>query len=125
MATYHRPNRKVTDDNIIRMNAVGLSLATIAKELHVHPTTVSARLQALGIAPADTRRSFMEDVILGLTPEQQQWLADQVGPTVSIKTVIRNLIMDAYEMGMLRTNQGLFNVQTSLNYCNHNNNNHH
>lgn len=120
MATLSRLNRKVTDENIIRMNAVGLSLTTIAKELDCHPTTVSARLQALGIAPADTRRSFMEDVLVGLTPEQQQWLADQLGPTISIKTVIRNLIMDAYELGTLRTNQGLYNAQTHLHYaCQH------
>lgn len=119
MASFNRPNRKATDENIIRMNAVGLSLTTIAKELKCHPTTISARLQALGIAPADTRRSFMEEVILGLTAEQQQWLADQLGPTVSIKTVLRNLIMDSYELGSLRTTPGLYNAQTSLRYAKH------
>ena len=63
MSKVFRSNRKATDEDIIRMNAVGLSLATIAKTLGVHPTTVTLRLRSLNIEPADTRRTFMENVL--------------------------------------------------------------
>ena len=41
MSKVYRVNRKATDEDIIKMNAVGLSLATIAKTLGIHPTTVN------------------------------------------------------------------------------------
>lgn len=37
MSKVFRSNRKATDEDIIRMNAVGLSLATIAKTLGFTP----------------------------------------------------------------------------------------
>lgn len=96
MASVYRANRKATDEDIIRMNSVGLSLSTIAKALGCHPTTITLRLKNLKIEPADTRRSFMEDVFLELTTDQQEWLADQLGPYLSIKDFIRKLIQNEY-----------------------------
>ena len=64
MSTVYRPNRKATDADIIRLNSVGLSLSTIAGLFGCHPATISLRLKALNVAPADTRRSFMEDVFI-------------------------------------------------------------
>lgn len=96
MSNANRPNRKASDEDIIRMNSVGLSLATIARELGVHQTTVAIRLQSLNIAPVDTRRSFMEDVLKTLTPSQQGWLVDQLGPHINIKDLVRNLIVKEY-----------------------------
>lgn len=97
MSDVYRANRKASDADIIRLNSVGLSLATIARALDVHPTTVTLRLKSLKIPPADTRRTFMEDVFLSLTLEQQEWLADQLGPNLSIKDFVKQLIEQKYK----------------------------
>lgn len=96
MSSVFRPNRKATDADIIRLNSVGLSLGTIAQILGVHPTTVTLRLKSLGVPPADTRRTFMEDVFKTLTNDQQEWLADQLGPQISIKDFVSNTLQKAY-----------------------------
>ena len=95
MSTVYRANRKATDADIIRLNSVGLSLATIARALDCHPTTVTLRLRSLKIPPADTRRSFMEDIFLSLTLEQQEWLADQVKAT-AVKDYVKQLIIEKH-----------------------------
>jgi hypothetical protein len=69
MSAALRTNRKASDEDIIRLNSVGLSLATIANELNCHPTTITLRLKALGIEPADTRRSI-RDYIKNLLVER-------------------------------------------------------
>lgn len=96
MSKVLRVNRKATDDEVIRLNSVGLSLTTIGKILDCHPTTITQRLHSLGVNPADTRRAFMEDVLGGLTAAQQDWLADQLGPHISVKDYVRNLIAKEY-----------------------------
>lgn len=95
MSTVYRANRKSTDADIIRLNSVGLSLTTIARALDCHPTTVTLRLRSLKIPPADTRRSFMEDIFLSLTLEQQEWLADQVKAT-AVKNYMKQLIIEKH-----------------------------
>ena len=102
MSTVYRANRKATDDDIIRLNSVGLSLATIARALDCHPTTVTLRLRSLKIPPADTRRSFMEDIFLSLDLNQQEWLSREVTGT-SIKDYVKSLILHKYNQD---TNQG-------------------
>ena len=102
MSTVYRANRKATDADIIRLNSVGLSLATIARALDCHPTTITLRLRSLKIPPADTRRSFMEDIFLTLTMEQQEWLADQV-ETTAVKNYVKQLIIDKHAESL---NQG-------------------
>lgn len=96
MSEILRVNRKTHDADIVRLNSVGMSLATIARILGCHPTTITARLHSLKVPPADTRRSFMEDVITSMTPEQQEWLADQLGPHTNIKEFVKNSIVDRY-----------------------------
>lgn len=97
MSKTARANRKVSDADIIRMNSVGLSLATIASTLAVHPTTISIRLRNLGIPPADTRRTFMEDVFMSLPLEQQDWLADYLeAKGTDVKTLVRSLLQREY-----------------------------
>lgn len=96
MSKVFRSNRKATDEDIIRMNAVGLSLSTIAKTLGVHPTTVTLRLRSLNIEPADTRRTFMENVLSPLPTHVADWLSEQVGPTYEIRSYVRDLLMEAY-----------------------------
>ena len=96
MSTLYRPNRKATDADIIRLNSVGLSLSTIAGLFGCHPATISLRLKSLNVAPADTRRSFMEDVFITLSEDQQEWLADQLGPHISIKDFVRNALVKEY-----------------------------
>ena len=95
MSTVYRANRKTTDADIIRLNSVGLSLTTIARALDCHPTTITLRLRSLKIPPADTRRSFMEDIFLSLTLEQQEWLADQVKAT-AVKDYVKQLIIEKH-----------------------------
>lgn len=84
------------DQNIIRLNSIGLSLSTIGKTIGCHPTTVTLRLKELNIRPADTRRAFMEDIAKRLSEDQLEWLADQLGPTISIKDFITDLISQRY-----------------------------
>jgi hypothetical protein len=96
MSTVFRANRKANDADIIRLNSVGLSLATIARVLGCHPTTITQRLKSLGIPPADTRRSFMEDVFLTLSTDQQEWLANQLNSELSVKEFVRALLVQAY-----------------------------
>ena len=92
----NRPNRKASNEDIIRLNSVGLSLSTIAEQLDCHPSTITIRLATLGIAPADTRRTFMEDIYLALPEIQQAWLAEQLGPNISVKDFVKNLITEKY-----------------------------
>ena len=96
MSSVYRVNRKANDGDIIRLNSVGLSLATIAKVLGCHPTTVTLRLKSLGVEPSDTRRTFMEDVFITLTPAQQEWLADELQKGTTIKQFVKLLIKGAY-----------------------------
>ncbi|AWN06230.1 hypothetical protein [Erwinia phage phiEaP8] len=96
MSSVYRSNRKAEDDDIIRLNSVGLSLGTIAKLLNCHSTTITLRLKSLGIDPADTRRAFMEDIFKTLSEPNQEWLADQLGPHMTIKEYVRQLIIKAY-----------------------------
>lgn len=91
-----RSSRKASDEDLIRLNSMGLSLGTIGRMLGVHPTTVTIRLQNLGIRVADTRRTFMEDVLGTLPPATCDWVADQLGPHHSIADFIRNLLTEAY-----------------------------
>ena len=88
--------KKVSDSEVIALNSVGISLAGIAKRLNCHHTTVTSRLSTLGVPPADTRRSFMEDIYDGLSPKQQVWLTAQLGPSHSVKDFVRSLIIKEY-----------------------------
>lgn len=96
MSAVFRANRKANDEDIVRLNSVGLSLGTIAGILDCHPTTITLRLKALNVTPADTRRSFMEDIYKSLSVSQQKWLADQLGPHLSIKDFVRNMLVERF-----------------------------
>ena len=85
--------KKVKDSEVIALNSVGISLAGIAKRLNCHHTTVTSRLDALGVSPADTRRSFMEDIYDSLSPKQQEWLINQLSPSHSVKDFVKSLII--------------------------------
>jgi len=88
--------RTNTDHQIINLNNVGLSLAGIAEKLGVHHTTVTYRLKALGLTPADTRRAFMEDIFESLSPSQQEWLMNQLSPGYSVKDYLRSLLIKEF-----------------------------
>lgn len=96
MKTIRPSARKCSDEDVVKLNSVGLSLSTIGKELGVHGTTVKNRLDTLGIDPADTRRSFMEDIWRSLTKDQKEWLMDEVGPNINIKDYVKNLLVSAF-----------------------------
>lgn len=88
---------KLRDADIIRMNSVGLSQSTIATALGCHPTTVTQRLKFNNVTPADTRRGFMEDIIMNLGADCSEWLADQVNQNLTIKDYIVSLIKEKYD----------------------------
>lgn len=88
--------RKADDNQIVELNNIGLSLCGIAKRLDVHHTTITYRLRALGIAPADTRRAFMEDIFETLSIPQQTWLVEQLGAGYSVKDFIRSLLIKEF-----------------------------
>lgn len=94
MATVYRKNRKNSDEQITRLNALGLSLSTVARKLNCHPTSITLRLQSLKIAPADTRRAFMESIYFGLSEADQEMLADliEANQPATIKDYVRILI---------------------------------
>lgn len=96
MTSANRPNRKASDEDLIRLNSAGLSLATIGRTLGCHPTTVTLRLKELGVQPADTRRAFMEEIYNSLTGPQQDWLIDQLGPHYSIKDFVKTMLIDKW-----------------------------
>lgn len=97
MTTANRPNRKSSDADLIRLNSVGLSLATIAKIIGCHPTTVTQRLHAAGVQPADTRHSFMERTFKQLPPYAMEWVADQLNSQYSINDFVRDLLLEKYK----------------------------
>jgi hypothetical protein len=38
----------------------------------------------------------MEDVFMSLSPKQQEWLTKQLGPHISIKDFVRNLLVKEF-----------------------------
>jgi hypothetical protein len=64
--------------------------------LGCNPSTITLRLKSLNVPPADTRRTFMEDIFTDLTVTQQDWIADQLGPHLSIKDFVRNLLVQRF-----------------------------
>jgi hypothetical protein len=97
MSNLLRRNRKGTDTAIVRLNAIGLSLATIAQIIDCHPTSITLRLKSLNIPAADTRRTFMEDIYSSLPAEFKENLADVLvaedpAKPKSIKAYVRELL---------------------------------
>lgn len=88
---------RVQDTDIKRLNHVGVGLKSIADILGCHAATVTVRLKAMGIKATDTRRSFMEQVFLGLPLEVQEWLSHNLyNEGIPIKTFVTKLILEAY-----------------------------
>ena len=96
MANVKKANR-VQDTDIKRLNHVGLGLKAIADLLGCHAATITLRLKAMGIDATDTRRSFMEQVFLNLTPAEQDWLSHNLfNAGIGIKEFVTTLIREAY-----------------------------
>ena len=96
MTSVFRPNRKSNDEDLIKLNNLGLSLKYIAEQFNCHPSTVTQRLKELGIPVADTRRSFMEDIYKSLSPSQQEFLSEKLGASTSVKEFVRKLIVEEF-----------------------------
>ncbi len=97
MSNILRRNRKGSDTDIVRLNAIGMSLATIAQKNGCHPTSITLRLKSLKIPAADTRRSFMEDIYSTLPDGFKDDLADilvseDAARPKSIKEYVRELL---------------------------------
>lgn len=89
-------NKKANDLRIVGLNGVGISLNGIGIREGIHHTTVTSRLKALGIPPADTRRAFMEEIFDNLSSAQQEWLIEQVSAGQNIKDLVRGLIIKEF-----------------------------
>lgn len=87
----HHPGRKAPTQEVLLDNAMGMSLGAIAYKYDVAPSSIAQRLRQLGIAPADTRRAFMDFVLSSLSPEIFAWVRTQV----SADYPIRQLVVDA------------------------------
>lgn len=94
MSDVYRANRKASDADILRLNSVGLSLATIARALGCHPTTITLRLKSLKVPPADTRRSFMEEIFVSLSPAEQEKFADQIEAGTTLRDFVKAAIIE-------------------------------
>lgn len=99
----NRPNRKASDDDLIRLNTIGLPLRAIGSRLNCHHSTVKSRLDSLGIKPADTRRSFMEDIYNNLPPLIREWLPEQIGDEETIRDFVHDLILEQYSRSTKNT----------------------
>lgn len=99
MSTVLRRNRKGTDEQIVRLNSIGMSLSAIAAIIGCHPTSITLRLQSLKIEPADTRRAFMDGILSSMPEGYSDSLADflmthqSAGVPVTIKDYIRELML--------------------------------
>lgn len=87
---------RVSDEVLIRLNDLGLSLKRIGELTGYHFTTIKVRFNELGIKPTDTRRAFMDDIYQKLTPAQREWLADELNLGQPISAFIRMLIVEKY-----------------------------
>lgn len=97
MANVRKADR-VQDSDIRRLNHVGLGLKSIAEILGCHPATITLRLDALGVSPTDTRRSFMEGVYKSLDPDIQEWLTHNLyNSGLGVKEFVATLIRREYE----------------------------
>lgn len=97
MANVRKADR-VEDTDIKRLNHSGLGLKAIADILGCHPATITLRLDAMGVKPTDTRRSFMEQVYKELSPEQQTWLSHNLyEANIPIRDFIVRLIQEAFD----------------------------
>lgn len=91
-----RRNRKGSDEEILRLNSLGLSLTAIGLILDSHPSSVSLRLKNLRVTPADTRRSFMDNIFHNLPDDYRDVVADLLTTTAkpkSIKEYVRDLLV--------------------------------
>lgn len=93
-----RSNRKGSDEDILRLNALGLSLESIGRILKCHPTSVTLRLKRLRVSPADTRRGFMEDIFSSLPENFQEVIGNHLmsanpSKPKSIKDYVKELIV--------------------------------
>ena len=87
---------RVSDEAIIKLNDLGLSLTRIGEITGYHFSTVKLRLDEAGIKPVDTRRSFMDDIYKKLTPAQRQWLSEELNQGQSISAFLRMIIVEKY-----------------------------
>ena len=85
------------EEQIVRLNSVGLSLSTISNILNCHPSTITNRMKAMGVAPMDSRRAFMEDILLSLPEEEQAWLVQLMADNnTNVKDYITLLLRNQY-----------------------------
>lgn len=105
--------KKAPTQEVLLDNAMGMSLTTIAYKYDVAPSSIAQRLRQLEVAPADTRRAFMDFVLSSLSPEIFAWVRTQV----SADYPIRQLVVDA--IIALHTKEETYEHTTRERACTH------
>jgi beta-lactamase class A len=87
---------RVQTEVLMKLNDLGLSLKRIGELTGYHWTTVKERLEEAGIPRTDTRRSFMDEIYGKLTPQQREWLSEEINLGQPIASFLRMLIIEKY-----------------------------
>ena len=96
MANVKKEDR-VQNEDVRRLNHLGLGLKAIAEHLGCNAATVTLRLKEMNLTPVDTRRSFMEKIYKSLSPEEQDWLSHNLLVNdIPIHEFVVGLIKQAY-----------------------------
>ena len=74
MTDAYRVNRKASDEQIIRLNNLGLSLVSMGNQLGCHPSTITQRMRQLGISLTDGRKNIIDYIYENLTEDTKQRL---------------------------------------------------
>ena len=92
-----QPNQKASDEEIVTLNNMGMSVTGIAEYFGMHPTSVSARLKRMNIPVVNPRHAFMDGLLRTLTESELLWLSEQVSVKYPINAFIRDLIVKAHK----------------------------
>lgn len=82
---------------LLRMVKLGFSVKTIAGIYDCHISTITNRLNALGVSAMDGRRNFIEDVFYGLEEDEQLWLIESLDYYENIKELFKEMIKNAHQ----------------------------
>lgn len=88
---------EINEITLLRMVKLGFSVKTIADAHDCHISTVTNRLNSLGITAMDGRRNFIEDIFFGLEEEEQGWLIESIDYYTDIKELMREMLKNAYQ----------------------------
>lgn len=90
--------RKYSDQDLLTLNALGLTTVRIAQLFNCHQTAISARLKHLGAYAANNKKKcspLAEYIVFNLTADEFNWLCSKVKET-DFKAYLTELIKKEY-----------------------------